>query len=117
MALTHGRLADIQFIASSAAAVYTNAASATTYIRSIILFNGNTTAELVKLYLVPDSGGSAGTAAAGNQISQISLSPNETLFLGFAGPGLILEDTNDTLQGSTTTASKVTIYLVGDKDA
>ncbi len=116
MARQYTRLVDIQYIASSAAAVYTNAASTKTYIKSFVLFNGNTLAETVKLYNVPDSGGSVGTAALSNQFAEFVLGSLETLMFDLPYP-ITITDTNDTIQATTTTASKVTIQLLGDKDA
>jgi hypothetical protein len=69
MALNRARLADIQYIPSSAGALITNSVSKT-WIRSIII----------------------------------------------PGPGLVLSDTNDTIQGVTTTVSKVTVMFTGDNE-
>lgn len=116
MARQFTRLADIQYVSSSAAAIYTNAASTKTYIKSLLLFNGNTTSETVKLYNVPNSGASAGTAGVSNQFAEIVLAAGETLMFDLPYPITII-DTNDTIQASTTTASKVTVQLLGDTDA
>lgn len=115
MARQYTRLADIQYVASSAGAIYTNSASTKTYIKSIVLFNGNTTAETVKLYNVPDSTGSVGTAGVSNQFAEIILTTLETLMFDLPYP-ITLLDTNDTIQAVTTTASKVTVQILGDKD-
>lgn len=116
MSLQRTKLADIQYVPNSAGTLYANPASTKTYIRGLVLFNGNTSAETVKLYNVPDSSGSAGTAGAGNQFTEYSLLQKETLILEFKYP-IVLTDENDTLQGVTTTASKVTVQVLGDKDA
>lgn len=116
MARQYTRLADIQYVASSAGAIYTNAASTKTYIKSFILYNGNTTSETVKLYNVPDSTGSVGTAGVSNQFLEITLATTETLMFDLPYP-VTLIDENDTIQAATTTASKVTIQILGDKDA
>jgi len=76
----------------------------------------NTVTETVALYNVPDSAGSVGNAANGNKFASISLLSNETLFLDLAYP-IVLTDTNDSIQATTTTASKVTVQVLGDKDA
>lgn len=115
MARQYTRLADIQYISNSAAAIYTNAASTKTYVKSLILFNGNTTAETVKLYNVPNSGASAGTAGVSNQFAEIVLGTLETLMFDMPYPITIIDE-NDTIQASTTTASKVTVQILGDKD-
>lgn len=116
MALQYTKLADIQYIPSSAGSLYANPASTKSYIRGIVLFNGNTTTEVVKLHNVPDSAAALGTAGVSNQFTEYSLLTKETLILDFKYP-LVLTDQNDSLQGATTTASKVTIQILGDKDA
>lgn len=116
MARQYTRLADIQYVANSAGALYTNPASTKTYIKSFVLFNGNSSAETVKLYNVPNSGGSAGTAGAENQFAEIVLGALETLMFDLPYPITII-DQNDTIQAATTTASKVTVQLLGDLDS
>jgi hypothetical protein len=116
MALNRTKLADIQYIPSSVGSIYSNPASTKTYVRSIVIFNGNTTAETVKLYNVPDSGGSLGTAGAGNQFFEQAIAAKETVEFSVEYP-MVLTDTNDSIQASTTTGSKVTVQINGDKDA
>ncbi len=113
MAFEYTRLAEITTIAAAAAALITNAASTTTYVRVIVLHNGNTTAEDVLLYNVPDNAAAVGTAAIANKFYEQSMEANETRILEFAAPGIMLKDTNDTIQGTTDTASKVTFQAYG----
>jgi len=113
MAFTYAQLTPITTIASSAGAVYTNPSSKTSYIRGIIIHNTNTTAETVVLYNVPDNSGSVGTAAATNQFYKTDVAADTTVIIEFPVPGLVLSDTNDTIQATTTTASKVTIQISG----
>lgn len=115
MSLQRAKLAPIQTLSATAASVYTNAASAKTYVRSIILHNTNTSAETVVLYNVPANAGAVGTAGATNQFLSISLSANDTLEFSPAYP-MVLDGTNDSLQAKTTTAAKVTLQILGDKD-
>lgn len=116
MALQRGKLADIQFIGDSASSIYANSASTKTYIRGLVLHNTNTTTETVQIHNVPDSTGSVGAAGNDNRFLKVVLPPDETLFIDFEYP-LVLIDTNDTLQAVTTTANKVTIQVLGDFDA
>lgn len=116
MARQFTRLVDIQYVANSAGAIYTNAASTITYIKSLVLFNVNTSTETVKLYNVPNNGASVGTAGDSNQFAEISLAAKETLMFDLPYP-ITLIDENDTIQAVTTTASKVTVQILGDKDA
>jgi len=117
MAFTYSRLTEITTIAaSSAAALYTVASSVVPYIRLIVLHNGNSTAETVKLYNVPNGSGAAGSAAVANLFYQEALPAHETRFLEFSPPGMVLEDNYDTIQGITSTAAKVTFQMYGGKE-
>lgn len=113
MAFDYARLAQITTIPSTVGSVYANPSSKKSYIRLIQLFNSNTSEETVKLYNVPDSTGSVGTAAANNQFYEVAVKPKETVLIEYNAPGLILTDTNDTIQAVTTTASTVTIEIIG----
>jgi hypothetical protein len=113
MAIVMTRLADSQYVAGSAAAIVTNASGHKTYVRLITVYNGNATSETVRVYRVPDSGGSVGTAGPGNQKAQLYVPASETVFFEIPGPGWILEDTNDTVQADTTTANKVVVSADG----
>lgn len=117
MSFSYSRLADIQYIeATTPKTLYFNpSGGAKSYIRSLVLFNGNTTTETTKLYMVPDSATATGTAGASNQFAELSLLTKETLIYDFKYP-ITMIDPNDTLQGSTTTASKVTIQVLGAID-
>lgn len=112
--LQRAKLADAQQIGTSAGALYDNAGSTTTLVTGLTLFNGNTTTETVKIYVVPASGGALGTAVLANQIMEIPLTTLETLFVEFPF-GITLTLTHDSIQASTTTASKVTALVHGDK--
>lgn len=114
MALSRVKLADIAYVASSAGSIYSNPSSTKTLVVGLSLHNTNTTAEVVQLYVVPDSGGSVGTAGNGNKVGHLSLAPNESYFFEFPF-GVMLTDTNDSIQATTTTASKVTVIVHGDQ--
>jgi hypothetical protein len=114
--ITHKRLVDITYIASSAGAIFTQPAGKTTYLKLLMLHNTNTTTETVTLYCVPDNAGSVGTAAVANQTYKLGLAPDETVQIAFGGSGLIFHDTNETLQAVTTTASKVTVHAYGAQE-
>lgn len=116
MALTYPKLADIQYISNGIGTLFSNPASTKTYVKGMIIHNGNTTSEVVKLYNVPDSSGSAGSGGASNIFFNKSMAPGETLFIDCPGTGIVLSDTADTIQGITTTASKVTFQLNGIQD-
>jgi hypothetical protein len=117
MALNRAKLADAQQVASSAGALITNAASTKTWIRGIVLHNTSaSTAITVKLYNVPDSGGAVGTAAASNQFFEKEIAIAGTHYIDLPGPGFVLSDTNDTIQGEDGVGSTVSIWFIGDNE-
>jgi len=113
MAFAYKRVLEITTLPVVAASVYANPAATTTYIRGIILHNGNTVTEAVKLYNVPDNAGAVGTAAVTNEMYSESMAAGATTMLEFPIPGIMLTDENDSIQGVTTNANKVTIQLLG----
>lgn len=117
MAIIRGKLADIQYIPSTAGSVYANPAATKTFIKGWTLFNVAVSSQTVKIFNVPDSGGSLGTAANENQCFEVVLAAKETLTFDVPGDGIALGDTNDSVQASSTNATSVTIILHGVKDA
>lgn len=116
MAFDYLRIQEIAQLGNSAGTLYANPSSKKTYIRLIVLHNTNTTSETVRLYLVPDSSGSEGSAGDANKFYQGTISPNDTVIMEFPTVGLMLIDTNDTIQGYSTTASKVTCQIYGGQE-
>lgn len=116
MAFDYLRLIEITTISDTPTVIYTNPSGIKSYIRLIMIHNTNTTLETVELWNVPDSGGSVGAIADINKIFKNSLDAGSTILLEFATPGIILEDLNDTIQAKTTTASKVTIQIMGGSE-
>lgn len=106
-------LSEIAYVSDTAAAIYSKTVSGNTYVRSLILHNTNSTAEIVSIHAVPDNAGSAGTAADVNRMFNIELVADETSIIEFPYPGILLVDVGDTIQASTTTASKVTVQIYG----
>lgn len=113
MAVTIDWLNTTILLTDSAATIYANPASTTTFITSITLHNTHSAAITVNLYRVPDNASAVGTAADGNQFLEYSLAANETLVLN--DNTIILGDTNDTIQGVASTTNKVTIFIDGVK--
>lgn len=116
MSLQRTRLTEVAFLSNAAASVYANPADTKSFVRGILLHNTNSTTETVTIHWVPDTAAALGTAAAGNRIFKADLVANETLMweLPFA---LVLLDENEAIFGLSTTANKVTIAILGDKDA
>lgn len=116
MAFDYLRIAEITQLGNSAGTLYANPSSKKTYLRLIVLHNTNTTSETVRLYIVPDSSGSEGTAGDANKFYQGIIAPNDTVVLEFPAVGLMLVDVNDTIQGYSTTASKVSVQIYGGQE-
>jgi len=118
MALQRTKLADIQYVPASPGSVYSNPSSTKTFVKGLLIFNGNSTAESIGIHVVPDAAGALGTAGAANRIANFTLAANETLLFGLTADGypLTLTDTNDSIQMSTSTANKVTVLVFGDKE-
>jgi len=112
--LQRASLGNIAYVGSSAGSIYTNPSSTSTLVVGLTLHNTNTTAETVNVYAVPNSSGSLGTAATSNRVLSVALAPNDTLIFEFPY-GHMMTGTNDSIQASTTTASKVTVLVHGDK--
>jgi len=116
MARQFTRLRDIQFVPDTVGVIYPNGSGQKTFINGVALFNTNSTTETVKLYNVPNDGASAGTAGDGNQFDEVELLAKKSYIYQLPYPMTLLE-LNDTIQAVTTTASKVTIMLLGDVDS
>jgi hypothetical protein len=98
--------------------VYTVGSAKTSYIRSVIVHNIDTVnSSTVKIHIVPNSGGSAGTASSINQLAQLSIQPADTYFFELAYP-ITLASTNDTVQVyNSSTTDAVNVLILGDKEA
>jgi hypothetical protein len=115
MAFDHVKLADPQSLGSSVASVYANPSGKRTYITGVTIHNTNTTVESVELYVVPDNATAVGTATdVPHRVFKSNVAASDTVFFEAPAPGWVLSDQNDSLQGKSTTASKVNITLHGD---
>ena len=99
-------------LAATAGAIYTVGAATTGQVKTIILFNAGAGANTVKLYAVPNSGGSVGTAAAANQFYEQSIPSKSTIEFSPAYP-FEYSAQNDTIQGEATNATEVTYFVSG----
>ena len=112
MALTPSLLVAPAYAASSAgAAVLTVGASTRVSIKTILLNNLNTSAEVVKIY-VGVGGVGAGNS---NNVIQVSVAASSSVILDIPFP-LILSAT-DKLYVSTTTASMVVLTVTGKTES
>jgi hypothetical protein len=89
----------------------------TCYIRSVIVHNIDTVnSSTIRIHVVPNSGGSAGTASSINQLAQLSIQPTDTYFFELAYP-ITLSSNNDTIQVyNSSSTDAVNVLVLGDKE-
>ncbi len=99
------------------ATVLTVGSAKTCYIRSIICHNIDTiNSSTIKIHIVPNSGGSVGTASSINQLAQLTLQPVDTYFFELAYPITLASD-NDTIKvHNTSTTEAINVLILGDKE-
>ena len=103
---------------ASTQAIVTVSAGQTCYVKSIIIHNCSSTAiNNANIYVVPNSGGSAGTISTANRIARIGVGTDDTYFFEPAYP-IVLTKTGDSLQVGQegTTANSMNFYATGDID-
>jgi hypothetical protein len=120
MALNRGNLGfTTQIGAGVTAAVYTVGSAQTTYIKSILLHNLDTTTyQNIQIHVVENSGGSAGTASSTTRVARIGISTDDTFFFEPAYP-ITLTATGDTLQvynEGFPASNSVNVLVLGDKE-
>ncbi len=117
MTITRDLLFRPTSLGATTAAVFTCPASTKIFYSGFEMHNTNTTAETVELFDVPNSTGSVGSAAAvPHRFFKQTLAPDETVWYEAPSDGRVHNATNDTIQGKSTTASKVNITPFGTKD-
>ena len=103
---------------ASTVAVVTVSAGQTCYVKSIMLHNLNENGDQnCHIYVVPNSGGSAGTIGTSNRIARVGVGSDDTFFFEPAYP-IVLTKTGDTLQvgNEGSTSDSINVYVTGDID-
>lgn len=103
---------------ASTVAIVTVSAGQTCYVKSIILHNLNSgNVQNANIYVVPNSGGSAGTAGTTNIIARIGVGTDDTYFFEPAYP-IVIRNTGDSVQvgNEGATADSLNVYATGDID-
>lgn len=118
MALQRAKLSEVAYLLAAPSVLVANGAAQKTYVKGVILFNSHSATEVVRVYMVPDNAGALGVAGVPNQLYEISLAAKETVLLplNVDGQPLVLTDTNDSVQASTTGANRVTGLVLGDRE-
>ena len=117
MALAQTSLGSIATVESGQTdAVYTVGSAQTTYIRSLVIHSlDNTNTLNASVYVVPNSGGSAGTAATGNRIARLGISTEDTYFFECAYP-ITLTANGDSVQVYNEGSSAINVLVLGDRE-
>ena len=119
MALNRGNLGFVtQIGAGVTAAVYTVGSAQTAYIKSVLITNLDQSAtQNTQIHVVPNSGGSAGTASSTTRIARIGISTDDTFFFEPAYP-ITLRSNGDTLQvyNEGLATNSINVLVLGDKE-
>jgi len=121
MALAKGNLGNVTAVgAGSSTACYTVGSGKTAYIKSVLLHNlDQSNIQNARIHVVPNNGGSVGSATSTTQVARIGVGTDDTFFFEPAYP-ISLTATNDTLvvenEGSAATAA-LNVIVLGDKEA
>jgi hypothetical protein len=115
--------------AGTTSTIYSVSSAKTVYIRSIVIYNstvGTASTDLsqqAQIYIVPNSGGSVGTATDGNRIARISLASNDTFFFEPQYP-ITLTSNGDSIQvfnegtfNLGVATNDINVVVLGDREA
>jgi len=118
MALAQGNLGNItQVDANTTTAVVTVGSAKTVYVRALEIhsLDPNNIAN-VQVHVVPNSGGSAGTASSTTRIARLGISTEDTYFFENAYP-ITLTSNGDSIQiYNENTNDAVNVLVLGDKE-
>ena len=119
MALAQTSLGSITTVSNGqTTAVYTVGSAQTTYVRSLLFHSLDGTNRVnAAVHVVPNSGGSAGTAdSTGNRIARLGISTEDTYFFECAYP-ITLTANGDTIQVyNEGNAAAINVLVLGDRE-
>lgn len=82
-----------------------------TKVKQLVFHNTNTTAEILEVHIVPNSGGALGTPTNATKLLKKSLAQDETYTFPVSYPFNFA--INDSVQAVTTTAGQVNFWVLG----
>ena len=118
MALAQVGLGTItQVAAATTAAVVTVGSGKTVYVRALEIhsLDSSNTAN-VQVHVVPNSGGSTGTATSITRIARLGISTEDTYFFENAYPITLLSNGDSIQIYNENTADAVNVLVLGDKE-
>ena len=118
MALAQGNLGNItQVAAATTTPVVTVSAGKTAYVRALEIHSLHTSNTAnVQVHVVPNNGGSAGTASSVTRIARLGISTEDTYFFENAYP-ITLTANGDSIQIYNESSDAVNVLVLGDKEA
>ena len=118
MALAQVGLGSItQVAAGTTTAVVTVGSAKTVYVRALEIhsLDASNTAN-VQVHVVPNAGGSAGTASSVTRLARLGISTEDTYFFENAYP-ITLTSNGDSIQIYNESSDAVNVLVLGDKEA
>ena len=118
MALERGKLSDVITLGiGQTVAGVTVAGNKKIYVKSIMAYAPyvGLSSGTAQIYMVPNSGGSAGTASTTNQIFNADVYAGETILFEPSYP-IVIDSTGDTIQVGTG-GTTINFLVTGDKEA
>ena len=117
MALAQGNLGNItQVAAGTTTAVVTVGSAKTVYVRALEIHSlDSSNLANVEVHVVPNSGGSPGTASSVTRIARLGISTEDTYFFENAYP-ITLTSNGDSIQIYNESSDAVNVLVLGDKE-
>jgi hypothetical protein len=120
MALTNNGLGGVVAVSASGTTTLagtTVSSNKNVHVKGLLIFNtSTTTAQICEIHVVPNSGGSSGSAAASNKIGRLTLTASDTAFFEFPYP-LALTDTGDAILIANGSGSTVNVLPLGNVES
>lgn len=117
MALAKTSLSTIVSVAGvTTVGIYTNPSNTKSYIKGFVLHNAGVSSSFCRLYQVPNSAGSVGTASSNNQFFSQFINAGETTFIEYQYP-ITITAVNESIRFYNATAGQlINIQILGDRD-
>ena len=119
MALAQGNLGNVTHIGAGAStAVVTVGSAKTVYVRALEIHSLDpTNTANVQVHVVPNNGGSAGTASSITRIARLGISTEDTYFFENAYPITLTANGDSVIVFNENTEGAVNVLVLGDKEA
>ena len=118
MALAQGNLGNvIQIGAGASTAVVTVGSAKTVYVRALEIHSLDTSnIANVQVHVVPNNGGSTGTASSITRIARLGISTEDTYFFENAYPITLTSNGDSIIVLNESTTDSINVLVLGDKE-